>query len=66
MSQPDPHEHDDEETPSRRGPLIAMLVVVALVVGGILLTQVLSSTSKIQDCVMAGRRNCAPIANPGH
>jgi hypothetical protein len=58
------HEADADE-PNRRGPLIAMVVVVALVVGGILLSQVLQRTGRIQDCVMQGRHNCAPVSGSG-
>lgn len=38
-----------------------MLVVVVLVVMGLFLIHVLRDMSKIQDCVMQGRTNCAPI-----
>jgi hypothetical protein len=51
---------EPEEDGSRRGPLIALLVVVVLIVGGIFLTHVLAGVSKIQDCAMSGRSNCAP------
>ncbi len=51
---------EPEEEGSRRGPLIALLVVVVLIVGGIFLTHVLAGVSKIQDCAMSGRSNCAP------
>ena len=54
----------DEEGGSNRGPLIALLVVVLLVVGGIWLQQRLRADNQIQDCVMSGRTNCAPIAPP--
>ncbi len=58
--------HDAEpDEANRRGPLIAMIVVVVLVVGGILLSQVLRRTGQLQDCVMQGRRNCAPISGSG-
>ncbi len=50
-----------EEGGSRRGPLIALLVVVVLAVGGIWLSRALHGTGKLQDCVMAGRNNCAPV-----
>jgi hypothetical protein len=41
--------------------LLALLFVVVLVVGGLLLTQVLRHMSQLQDCVMSGRTDCAPI-----
>ena len=53
---------NDDEEPSRRGPLIALLIIVIGVLGALWLTHVLSSASHIQDCVMSGRSNCAPIA----
>jgi hypothetical protein len=53
---------DDEQQPSRRGPMIALLVIVIGVVGALWLTHVLSSVSRIQDCAMSGRSNCAPIS----
>jgi hypothetical protein len=34
---------------------------VILVVAGLVLTRILRETSRIQDCVMSGRTNCAPI-----
>ena len=53
---------DDPEPPDpRRKALLALLFVVVLVVGGLLLTQVLRHMSQLQDCVMSGRTNCAPI-----
>jgi hypothetical protein len=59
MATPEPDDHDDG--PNRRGALIALLVVVALIAGGILLSRTLHSTSRLQDCVMSGRSNCAPV-----
>jgi hypothetical protein len=54
-------EDQDQDEGSRRGPMIALIVVVVLVIGGIYLTHVLSGVSKIQDCAMSGRSNCAPV-----
>lgn len=48
----------DEEPPSRRNALIALLVVVVLIGIGWGIGDILAGVSKIQDCVMAGRRNC--------
>ncbi len=49
---------------SRRGPLIALAVIVVLVLGGWWLAQLLFQVGQVQDCAMAGRRNCAPIEAP--
>ncbi len=48
------------EGPSR-GALIALLVIVALVAGGFWLSRHIREANRIQDCVMAGRSNCAPV-----
>ncbi len=55
---------DDEgsELGSRRGAVIGLGVLVVLVVVVLLLTRVLHRDAAIQDCVEAGRSNCAPIA----
>jgi hypothetical protein len=45
----------------RRKALLGLLFVVLLIAGGLLLTRVLHSTAQLQDCVMSGRSNCAPI-----
>jgi hypothetical protein len=56
--------NDDEPTPSRRGALLAMALIAAVVVLVILVVQRLHQSSAIQDCVMSGRTNCAPIEAP--
>jgi hypothetical protein len=60
LSNPRPTE-DPEPPDPRRKALIALLFVVVLIVGGLLLTHVLRHMSQLQDCVMSGRTNCAPI-----
>jgi hypothetical protein len=49
---------DDDEPPSRRGSLIALLAVAVLIVAGWFLSDILRAASAIQDCVMSGRHNC--------
>jgi len=51
-------ENEADERARRRTHLVALLVIVALVVGGLLLTNVLRQVGQIQDCVMSGRTNC--------
>lgn len=38
--------------------------VVLLVAGGLWLADTMASMRKTQDCVLSGRRNCAPIEGP--
>jgi hypothetical protein len=53
---------EETEVPdSRRGALIGFGLVLLLIVGGFFLVHVLRGTAQIQDCVMSGRTNCAPI-----
>jgi hypothetical protein len=53
---PEPRQPD-----SRRGALIGFLVVLLLIVLGLVLVKELRDTGRLQDCVMSGRTNCAPI-----
>ena len=61
MSEPPLDEADAEAPDSRRGALIGLGVVLVLVVVGWVVTHVLRNTARVQDCVMSGRTNCAPI-----
>jgi hypothetical protein len=45
----------------RRAAVAGLIITVLLVLGGVFLVHVLSRTAKLQDCVMSGRTNCAPI-----
>jgi hypothetical protein len=40
---------------------ISLVVVAVLVVGGFYVVRTLEADSKLQDCVMSGRKNCAPV-----
>lgn len=52
----------NEPQGSRRGALIALVVILALIVGGLFLWDRISRMAAIQDCVAQGRSNCAPIS----
>jgi hypothetical protein len=58
-NRPDPPEHD-----SRRPAVIGLLVILALVVAGYFLMTALRNNAKLEDCLMSGRKNCAPIDVP--
>lgn len=51
----------DPQDGNRRGPLIALGVVVLLFVVGWLLARTLYANGKLEDCLLSGRTNCAPI-----
>jgi hypothetical protein len=51
------------EGPADHGPspLVILGVTVLLVVGGYFLAGKLKEMGRLQDCVMSGRTNCAPV-----
>lgn len=62
MNEPADTDDSDQDGGPPRGALIALLVIVVLVAGGLWLAHTLHGVGRLQDCVMAGRTNCAPIA----
>jgi hypothetical protein len=46
---------------SRRAAVLGLLIAVLLVVVGLILVKVLGDAGRLQDCVMSGRTNCAPV-----
>jgi hypothetical protein len=61
-SAPDPA-RDREESDRRTAGLAAIVVVLLLLIGGLLLTQTLHKKSVLEDCLMAGRRDCDQLVN---
>jgi hypothetical protein len=58
----DRYEDDNRETDDRRtAALMGLAVVLSLAVAAILLVRDLGKESKLEDCLMSGRTNCAPI-----
>jgi cobalamin synthase len=53
----------DDAPPSRKGAAAALAVIVALLIAGIALQRLLRESGKVEDCMMSGRTNCAPISN---
>ena len=58
--------NDDDGGGSRRGALIGLLITALIVVAGYWLMTELRSQGKLQDCLMSGRTNCAPLDIPTH
>ena len=54
----------DQEPESRRGAVIGLAVVLLLVVAGYFIVTALRHNAQVEDCLMSGRRNCAPIETP--
>jgi hypothetical protein len=52
------------EPDSRRAAVIGLVVVLVLVAAGYFLVNALRENANLEDCLMSGRRNCAPIDVP--
>jgi len=61
-STPDPV-RDREEADRRTSGLAAIVVVLLLLIGGLLLAQTLHRKSVLEDCLIAGRRDCDHLIN---
>jgi hypothetical protein len=48
-----------EESGSRRGALVGLVLILLLIAGGLLLTRVLRGMAQVQDCALSGRSNCS-------
>jgi hypothetical protein len=57
-------EQADEERARTRTNLVGLIFAAILVLVGWLLVQKLGHNSKMEDCLMSGRTNCAPIETP--
>jgi hypothetical protein len=61
MSEQDREVHRREDLRRQRAALVGLAICLALVLGGLFLYYQLKRSSDLQDCVMQGRSNCAPI-----
>jgi hypothetical protein len=61
-SAPDPA-RDREEADRRTAGLAAIVVLLLLLIGGLMLTHTLHKKSQLEDCLMAGRRDCDALVN---
>jgi hypothetical protein len=52
---------DEQEKSGRGRSIVILVVVVALVAGMVWMAGQLRSASRTQDCMMAGRTNCATL-----
>jgi hypothetical protein len=51
----------EEQQPSRRTAIVTVIIIALALLGAIYMVNRLHQMSAVQDCVMAGRTNCAPI-----
>lgn len=52
---------NDETDRAQWRALIVAGVVLVIIVIGVLLERELASSARLQDCLLSGRTNCAPI-----
>jgi hypothetical protein len=55
---------NDNDNQSRSRALIGLLIVAVLIVAAVYLVNALRNESNLEDCLMSGRSNCAPIETP--
>jgi hypothetical protein len=58
------YESDEQADARRTSALMGFIVVLLLAIAGIVLVRELGKKSKLEDCLMSGRRNCFPIELP--
>jgi len=52
---------DPDQGGNRRGAIAGLLIAVVMLAIGLWLAHDLTAASKMQDCLMSGRSNCAVI-----
>jgi hypothetical protein len=55
---------EDEADQRRSAALIGLIIILALAIAGVWLVRELREKSQLEDCLMSGRTNCAPIEAP--
>ena len=58
----------DDEEPATRPPIRAVLglvAMIALIAAVVFIMYELRQSARMQDCLMSGRTNCAPITTGG-
>jgi hypothetical protein len=55
------HEDDREADDRRTAALMGLAIVLSLAIAGVVLVRDLGEKAKLEDCLMSGRTNCAPI-----
>ena len=61
---PDRFDDDRESDDRRTAALMGLAIVLSLAIAGIVLIRDLGKEAKLEDCLMSGRTNCAPIELP--
>lgn len=57
-------EEEREGEARRTAALMGFIVILVLAIAGIVLVRELGKKARLEDCLMSGRKNCAPIETP--
>jgi len=57
-------DNDDGSEQRRSAALIGLIIILALAIAGVVVVRELREKSRLEDCLMSGRHNCAPIEVP--
>ena len=57
-------DEEDEGEDRRTAALLGLIVILALAIAAVVLVRELGKKSRLEDCLMSGRTNCAPIEVP--
>jgi hypothetical protein len=55
---------EQEDEARRTAALLGFIVILLLAIAGVVLVRELRAKSQLEDCLMSGRSNCAPIELP--
>jgi hypothetical protein len=55
---------DDDGEARRTAALMGLIVILSLAIIGVILVKELRAKAALEDCLMSGRSNCAPIELP--
>jgi len=53
-----------DEDARQTAALMGFIVILVLAIAGVVLVRELTANAKLEDCLMSGRLNCAPIEVP--
>jgi len=65
MARPDEEDPDEDEAQRSTARLAGLALILLLAVIGLFLAQRLRQESNLEDCLMSGRSNCAPVEPDG-
>jgi hypothetical protein len=57
-------EDGDDGEQRRSAALIGLIIILVLAIAGVVVVRELREKSRLEDCLMSGRTNCAPIEVP--